>query len=60
MVASSGDWAKGFRMGLIVTTVFVAAALLLALVDVLGERHRRRSADGVAGHRPRDRWSHAH
>jgi MFS family permease len=57
LAGRQGDWAASFRMGLVVTTVFCVAALVLALVDVAAGRglpHRRRR------HRPEHRWSAAH
>ena len=57
-VASPGDWAKSFRTALVVTTVFVVAALLLAVVDVLGAvaaTGPRPTGPGIAGSTRTDR-----
>ena len=63
VASSGGDWAKSFRTALVVTTIFVAAALLLACADVVAGRHRAphgRTAEQRAEHRPEHRWSAAH
>ena len=59
VASTDGDYAAAFRKALLVTTVFVVAALVLALVDVLGGRTRRSGASG-SQHRPEHRWSAAH
>jgi MFS family permease len=58
LAGRQGDWSGAFRMGLAVTTVFVVAALVLALVDVVagrGKPHLRRHR-----HTSEHRWSAAH
>ncbi|MDQ1636601.1 MAG: hypothetical protein QOJ32_3410 [Frankiaceae bacterium] len=57
LAANGGDWAAAFRRGLAVTTVFVVAALALAVLDVLAGR-RAHAAKGRAA--PEHRWSPAH